>query len=236
VPLSDTTIALVKATIPALEQHGIAITHRMYERMFRNEEIRDLFNQSHHGETGSQPKALAGAVLAYARNIDNLAVLGAAVERIAQKHAGLLIRPEHYPHVAEALLGAIGDVLGEAATPEILAAWREAYWALADILIGREAQIYCAVATAPGGWEGWRRFVVAEKVRESDLITSFHLRPEDGGRVLRHRPRPVPDLPAVTARAYAAEAQLQHFLGAGGCRLPDQREAGRAGGGLQLAA
>ena len=124
--------------------------------MFRDPAIRDLFNQSHHGETGSQPKALAAAVLAYARHIDNSARWPAAVERIAQKHAGLMILPEHYPHVAEALLGAIGDVLGEAATPAILAAWGEAYWALADILIGREAQIYRATAKAPGGWRGWR--------------------------------------------------------------------------------
>jgi nitric oxide dioxygenase len=95
----------------------------MYERMFRNEEIRDRFNQSHHCETGSQPKALASAVLAYAQNIDNLGALAPAVERIAQKHVGLNILPEHYPHVAEALRGAIKDVLGDAATDEILAAW-----------------------------------------------------------------------------------------------------------------
>ena len=68
--LSDKTIDLVKATVPALETHGLAITQRMYERMFQNPDIRDLFNQSHHGETGSQPKALAAAVVAYARNID----------------------------------------------------------------------------------------------------------------------------------------------------------------------
>nr|WP_318656189.1 globin domain-containing protein [Roseomonas sp. SXEYE001] len=122
--------------------------------MFQNEAIRDLFNQSHHGETGSQPKALAMAVLAYAQNIDNLGVLSAAVERIAQKHVGLNILPEHYPYVAEALLGAIKDVLGEAATPEILDAWGEAYWFLADILIGRERQIYGEHAAAPGGWTG----------------------------------------------------------------------------------
>src|SRR4051812_12027385 len=53
--LSERTRALVKATVPALEQHGLAITRRMYERMFQNEAIRDLFNQSHHGESGSQP-------------------------------------------------------------------------------------------------------------------------------------------------------------------------------------
>lgn len=122
-PLSPATVALIKATVPALEAHGLTITRRMYERLFENAEIRDLFNQSHHGETGAQPKALAQAVLAYARNIDNLGVLAGAVERIAQKHVALNILPEHYPHVADALLGAIGDVLGEAATPEIAAAW-----------------------------------------------------------------------------------------------------------------
>ena len=55
--LSETTIGLVKATVPALQEHGLTVTRRMYERMFQNEAIRDLFNQSHHGETGSQPKA-----------------------------------------------------------------------------------------------------------------------------------------------------------------------------------
>ena len=104
-PLGENTIRIVKATVPALEAHGLAITRRMYERMFQNPEIRDLFNQSHHGDAGSQPRALTGAILAYANNIDNLGALAAAVERIAQKHVGLQILPEHYPHVANALLG-----------------------------------------------------------------------------------------------------------------------------------
>ena len=186
--LSRHTIALVKATVPALEIHGLAITGRMYERLFRNEAIRDLFNQSHHGETGSQPKALSTAIVAYARNIEGLAALAPAVERIAQKHVGLNILSEHYPYVADALLGAIKDVLGDAATEEILAAWGEAYWYLAEVLIARERAIYGSLATAPGGWTGWRDFLVAEKQRESDVITSFLLRPADGEPVLHHRP------------------------------------------------
>src|SRR3954451_4253145 len=156
--LGQHTIALIKATVPALETRSLAITRRMYERMFRNEAIRDLFNQSHHGETGSQPKALATAIVAYARNIEGLAALAPAVERIAQKHVGLNILPEHYPYVADSLLGAIKDVLGEAATDEILAAWGEAYWFLAHVLIGRERAIYQSLAAAPGGWNGWRPF------------------------------------------------------------------------------
>jgi len=186
--LSEQTVSIVKATVPALEAHGLDITRAMYARLFQDPAIRDLFNQSHHGETGSQPKALAAAVLAYAQNIDNLGVLAEAVERIAQKHVGLQILPEHYPSAANALLGAIKDVLGDAATDEILNAWGEAYWLLADILIDREAQLYDTLADQPGGWRGWRDFAVVEKREESEIITSFLLRPVDGGAVVRHRP------------------------------------------------
>lgn len=187
-PLSPTTIQLVKATVPALEAHGLEVTRRMYERLFQDTAIRELFNQSHHGDAGSQPKALADAVLAYARNIDNLAVLGGAVERIAQKHVALNILPEHYPFVAQALLGAIQDVLGDAATPEICAAWGEAYWFLAELLIGREGAIYRDIASQPGGWNGWRDFVVESVTEESEIIRSFVLRPADRKPVLRHQP------------------------------------------------
>ncbi|MCB4771494.1 NO-inducible flavohemoprotein [Ancylobacter sp. Lp-2] len=186
--LSERTVALVKMTVPALEAHGLDIVREMYARMFRNPEIRDLFNQSHHGDNGSQPKALAQAILAYAANIENLGALAPAVERIAQKHVGLQILPEHYPHVAEALLAAIRSVLGDAATPEILDAWGEAYWFLANILIAREARIYDEQKRTDGGWNGWRDFRVSEVVRESSVISSFVLHPLDDKSVLRHKP------------------------------------------------
>ncbi|WP_159713931.1 NO-inducible flavohemoprotein [Geminicoccus flavidas] len=186
--VSERSRALIKATVPALEAHGLEITRAMYARMFQNEMIRDLFNQSHHGDAGSQPKALANAILAYAKNIDDLVPLAATVERIAQKHVGLQILPEHYPYVADALLGAIKDVLGEAATDEILAAWGKGYWFLADILIAREKMLYGKLASAEGGWKGWRSFVIEERRQESAIITSFLLRPSDGRPVIRHGP------------------------------------------------
>lgn len=185
--LSETTITVVKATVPALAEHGAAITAAMYARLFQDEHIRALFNQANQ-ESGSQVKALAGAVLAYARNIDNLGALGPAVERMAQKHIGYNILPEHYPYVATALLGAIKDVLGEAATDDILNAWGEAYWALANLLMGHEAGIRQAIEAQVGGWSGWRAFVVEKKIRESAVITSFVLRPQDGGKVVAHKP------------------------------------------------
>ncbi|WP_037453192.1 NO-inducible flavohemoprotein [Skermanella stibiiresistens] len=186
--LSETTIQIVKACVPALKDKGLEITRRMYEILFRNPEIKDLFNQSHHGETGSQPKSLALAVLAYAEHIDRLAALGPMVERIAQKHVALSILPEHYPHVGAALLQAIRDVLGDAATEDVMAAWTEAYQFLAGVLIGREAAIYGEQAAQIGGWTGYRDFVVDRVVPESGIITSFHLKPADGGPLMAFKP------------------------------------------------
>jgi len=186
--LSERTIAVVKATIPALEAHGQDITNAMYRRIFENPEIHDLFNHSHQGESQLQPRALTAAILAYARNIENPAALMPLVERISQKHVGLQVLNDHYPHVATALLAAIKEVLGDAATDEILGAWGEAYWFLAKVLIGRENAIYREQAAAVGGWTGWRRFKIDRVRHECALITSFVLRPLDGGPVLRHRP------------------------------------------------
>lgn len=187
-PLSARTIEIVKQSVPALAAHGSDITKRMYARLFEDEHIKNLFNHANQGEGGSQVHALAAAILGYAQNIENLAALTPVVERIAHKHIGYHILPEHYPYVANALLAAIADVLGEAATPALLEAWGEAYWFLANVLKEREAVIRSTIEGQTGGWSGWRDFTIAEKVRESDVVTSFVLRPSDGGRVVHHRP------------------------------------------------
>jgi hypothetical protein len=41
-------------------------------------------------------------------------------------------------------------VLGDAATDDIVTAWGEAYWLLADVLSAREAGLYRELAAAPG--------------------------------------------------------------------------------------
>lgn len=139
--LSAETKAIIKSTAPALQVHGVAITTRMYERLFENAEVKAMFDQAAQ-ESGEQPRRLAGAILAYAQNIDKLENLTGAVSRMVARHVETGVRREHYPYVAEALLPAIRDVLGEAATDEVLAAWGEAYWALAELLISMEEAAY----------------------------------------------------------------------------------------------
>jgi len=142
--VSAEAMAIVKSTAPAIEQHGLAITTAMYARLFENAEVAAMFDRAAQ-ESGEQPKRLAAAILAYAKNIDKLGNLGPAVQRMVARHVETGVQAEHYPLVAEALLPAIREVLGaEVATDVVLAAWGEAYWMLADILIAAETDAYAA--------------------------------------------------------------------------------------------
>lgn len=177
--LNQKTIEIIKSTVPVLEKHGETITTRFYQLMFGNHpELLNIFNHANQKQ-GRQQKALAGTVYAAAMYIDNLEAILPVVKQIAHKHRSLGIKPEHYPIVGKHLLLAIKDVLGDAATDEIINAWAEAYNVIADAFISVEAEMYDEAAHQQGGWDGIRHFIVDRKVVESDVITSFYLKPED---------------------------------------------------------
>lgn len=181
--LTKQQIELVKATVPVLREHGVALTSHFYKRMLsHNPELMQVFNMGHQ-RAGFQQQALAGAVLAYAENIENLPALLGAVAHIANKHVSVGIRAEHYPIVGKHLIASIKEVLGDAAIPELIDAWTAAYMQLADVLIGAEKAIYDKNAVAEGGWTGWRFFKVAEKSKQTDNVTSFKLVPVDNGKM-----------------------------------------------------
>jgi nitric oxide dioxygenase len=174
---------LVTATVPALREHGVLLTTHFYNRMFtHNPELKHVFNMGNQ-QNGKQQTALAMAVLAYAEHIENPAVLMPVLDSIGHKHTSLNIRPEHYIIVGKHLLAAISEVLGDAATPELIDAWTAAYQQLAAIMTGHEQNIYANQVSKSAGWTGWKPFIVKQKVKESSEITSFYLYPADGGAV-----------------------------------------------------
>lgn len=181
--LSQRSKDIIAATLPAVKAHANDITSTFYPLMFeRYPAVKAYFNQTHQSN-GAQRRALANAVVAYAANLDRLEALGDAVSLIVNKHVSLNILPEHYPIVGECLLAAIKEVLGDAASDELLGAWGEAYQQLADILIGAEEQVYQQNEQKRGGWRGERSFVLKRKVAESSVISSFYFEPIDGGPV-----------------------------------------------------
>ncbi len=186
--LDQHTIEIIKSTVPVLQVHGKTITTAFYGMLFENHpELLNIFNHANQRQ-GKQQTALANAVLAAAANIDQLENILPVVKQIAEKHRALGVLPEHYPIVGETLLAAIQQVLGDAATPEIMDAWAKAYGVIADAFIGVEVAKYRETAEAPGGWSGFRNFVVSQKIKETDLITSFYLSPQDQGAISSYLP------------------------------------------------
>ena len=186
--LSTNDINIVKSTVPLLEAGGIAITEHFYNRMFtHNPELKDIFNMSNQ-QTGRQKVALFEAIAAYAKNLDNLAVLKHAVERITHKHTSFHIKPADYDIVGLHLIETFRELLPEQFTSAVEQAWTNAYGVLANLFINKEEALYSERESSEGGWRGKRAFALVAKERESALVTSFTFEPIDQQAVMDFNP------------------------------------------------
>jgi nitric oxide dioxygenase len=175
--ISEASRPYIDASVPVLREHGLAITTIFYRNMFAaHPELTNLFNMGNQA-VGAQQQSLASAVFAYAANIGNPGALGPVVKRIVHKHVSVGIRADHYPIVGHHLLGAIKEMLGEAATPALIAAWAEAYTSLADLLVQAEKDMYEEAGIEPGATRPYR---VQGVTHESDTVLSIRLAPADG--------------------------------------------------------
>lgn len=137
--MNETVKAIVKSTAPLLKNKGEEITTVMYENLFsKYPDAKVLFKDA----SEDQYIKLANMVYAYAANIDKLENLQKGIAKVAQIHVDTKILPEHYPWVGESLLIAIKEVLGDAATDEVMDAWAQAYGFLSTVFIAKEKELY----------------------------------------------------------------------------------------------
>jgi nitric oxide dioxygenase len=203
--LSDTALPVVKATLPVVGEHIQEIASRFYQHLFEaHPELLDgIFNRGNQAD-GRQQQALAGSVAAFASYLvanptdlpDHL------LSRISHKHASLGVQPDQYGVVAENLMWAIGDVLGDAVTPQVADAWGEVYWLMANMLINQERGLYGAVGLSPETI--YRRWRVVERTQETTETVTFVVQRVDDQEVK-------PSLPGqyVTARLRMPDGVLQ---------------------------
>lgn len=186
--LSSQDIKIVQSTVPLIEGAGTVVTDHFYRRMFtHNPELKDIFNMSNQ-ETGKQKVALFEAIVAYAKNLDNVAVLKHAVERIANKHTSFHIKPDDYKIVGHHLIETMRELLDGHFTDAVEQSWLKAYGVLANIFIEREETLYQERESLLGGWRGKRAFALKDKTRESELVTSFTFEPVDLQPVMDFQP------------------------------------------------
>ncbi|MFP3986159.1 globin domain-containing protein [Streptomyces sp. E11-3] len=186
--LSAESAALIRATLPAVGGALDEITTRFYGAMFRDrpELLDGMFNRGNQA-SGAQRRALAGSIAGFATALleDPDTRPDTLLDRIAHKHAAVGVTDDQYTIVHKYLFGAIAEVLGDAVTPEVAAAWDEVYWLMAGALIGKEARLYQDAGVQPG--RIWRQWAVVERTAETPDTVSFLLRPADGEPAPRAR-------------------------------------------------
>ncbi|ACU69312.1 Oxidoreductase FAD-binding domain protein [Catenulispora acidiphila DSM 44928] len=180
--LSEQSAATVRATLPVVGAAIGDITERFYARLFQAhpELLRDLFNRGNQA-AGTQRLALAGSIAAFATQLVEQPGTrpDALLSRIAHKHASLGVSPAQYKVVHQHLFAAIAEVLGDAVTPDVAAAWDEVYWLMAHALIAIEGRLSTERGYLVGGT--WRDWEVVGRREETADVASFLLRPVGGG-------------------------------------------------------
>ncbi|GAA2012549.1 FAD-binding oxidoreductase [Nocardiopsis rhodophaea] len=229
--LSAQSAKVVQATLPVIGASLDTITDRFYSTMFAaHPELLDgLFNRGNQA-SGEQRRALAASIAGFASALlDNpLERPDALLSRIAHKHTAVGVTDDQYVIVHKYLFGAIKDVLGDAVTDEVEAAWDDVYWLMAGALIAQEARLYAEAGAVDG--RTWRPWTVVRRTEETSDVVSYTLRPVGGAPVPAARPGqyvsvrvPLPD-GAHQLRQYS----LSGGVGAGLRRITVKRIRGGA--------
>ncbi len=224
--LSSQSRPVIEATLPVVGEHIQTIAKRFYERLFMAHPslLDGTFNRGNQHD-GSQQQALAGSVAAFATGlVTSDSAPEKLMSRIAHKHASLGIRPEQYQVVHDELMGAIVDILGDAVTPEVAAAWDEVYWQMAHALINQERGLYSARGVKPQ--TVWRDWAVEKKIPESPDVMTFVFKRIDDRLVKTSLPGQYVTVQTPMPRRGPPTAAVQPHQGRRRAAPPDLDQAG----------
>ncbi|MCD8786751.1 globin domain-containing protein [Staphylococcus gallinarum] len=169
--LTENEKAIIKETVPVLQEKGTEITSFFYKRMFnQHPELKNMFNQTNQ-KRGLQSTALAQSVLAAALNIEDLTRILPVVKEIAYKHCALQVPPAGYDIVGENLIAAIEHVLSLKNDNPIVQTWTKAYGEIANVFISVEKEIYEQMA-----WSGFKPFELIDIEQVTDNIKLFTIK------------------------------------------------------------
>lgn len=125
VPLLRNSFALVVEREPEL-------THRFYEILFeRYPRTQALFTQN---TRSAQAKMLRDALVAVMDHLEDAPWLERELGALGRKHVDYGVTTEMYDWVGDSLLATLREVAGDDWSPELEAAWAEAYGAIAGLM------------------------------------------------------------------------------------------------------
>jgi hemoglobin-like flavoprotein len=132
--MTPTQVELIRTSWTAVEPIGDLAATLFYDRLFAlDPTIERLFRRT---DMGRQKTVLMQTLTVVVKSLDRLDELAPAIEALGRRHAGYGVREDHYDTVGAALLWTLSQGLGDGFTPELEAAWTDAYTTLASVMIG----------------------------------------------------------------------------------------------------
>jgi len=103
-----------------------------YSDLFsRYPEVTPLFENT---DMASQKKKLLSSLKFLVDNLEDTPAVADALTSLGKRHAAYNVKAEHYPMVADSLLVALADIMGDKWTPELREAWTDLYMTAAGIM------------------------------------------------------------------------------------------------------
>lgn len=131
--MTPTQVELVQTSYKKVIPIAATAADLFYDRLFEvTPALRKLFPQ----DLAEQKGKLMTMLTATVTNLHQLYTILPAVEALGKRHVGYGVKPEHYALVGGALLWTLERGLGPDFTPDVKAAWTEAYTALAGVMNG----------------------------------------------------------------------------------------------------
>ena len=135
--MTPTEVGLIKASWAAVEPIADDAAGLFYGRLFElDPALQRLFRRT---DMAAQRKVLMQTLAVVVKSLDRLEQIVPAVQALGRRHAGYGVRAEHYDTVGSALLWTLEQGLGEGFSPDVRAAWTQAYGTLATVMIDAAA-------------------------------------------------------------------------------------------------
>lgn len=123
---------LLRSSFDLVVQRQPQLVHRFYEILFeRYPAAKPLFSRN---APARQEQMLTEALVAVMDHLEDAAWLTGTLKQLGAKHVGYGVTPEMYGWVGDSLLATLSEVAGKDWTPELAAAWTEAYGAIAGLM------------------------------------------------------------------------------------------------------
>lgn len=130
-------VELLRSSFALVVEREPELTARFYDVLFaRYPQVKPLFSPNGGAR---QQRMLSDALVAVVDHLEDAPWLQTQLQALGAKHVAYGVTPEMYGWVGASLLQTLATVAGDDWTPELAAAWTDAYGAIAGLMQSHEA-------------------------------------------------------------------------------------------------